>query len=1762
MSEGCLTSDNIEFASGATTHVKATATPNTLTFVGDASADVLLSGVATPIDSNDAVNKNYVDIKTFKNAVKAASTGNIVLSPGTTPIDGVTISNGDRVLLKNQTTTTENGIYILTGGDYIRTDDAIATFDAGGVFVSVTDGVVNADSLWQCTDPNGTLFNAGITFTEFTGGGGGGSGDVVGPVSSTDNAITRWDGTTGKLVQDSGVLLDDLNAITGLSSIQFDGSTSGSLTIDVPATITSYTMTLPTDDGNASDFLQTDGSGILSWAAGGGGGGTPGGADTQIQFNNTGSFDGSPNFIWDDTNNIFTIVGTEIIGSSTVSGTPNLQGSQLEVESQTYTDNSGGPTTGSAAFNTFAQPTLAATAATTTTNAATVYIEGSPIAGTNETITNSYSLWVDSGKVQFDDDLNVTQNITSDATIQGSTITDGSFSSTAGAITGTTSITSSGAITGDSITDGIAILNGGFLSNLSSPAVGTDAANRNYVDSAISTSASPGGVNTNIQFNNSSTFGGSSDLTWNDTTKVFNIIGSALLSNSNPTGTPSTTGSHFATESQTFTDNSGGPTTTNAVFNSFAQPTLAATAATTTTNAATVYIAGEPLAGTNETLTNEYALWVDSGVVQFDDQLHVDGTISGSGTITGNTITDGTFSSTSGVMSSITSLTATTIIGTTINTTGSISASGNIITGSDNPSNASDLANKAYVDSVASGLSFKDAVRLGTTTVLTLTGEQTIDGVAAITGDRVLVKNGTVANPPAVTTESVDNGIWIVSVGAWARSADLATGSDAHGISIFIEEGTTQESSGWVCNNAEGDDLVGTDDLVFVQFTGAGLIIAGAGLDKTGNTLSANVDEVTTTISSDNIIVKDEGINTTQLADNAVTTLKLLDANVTNAKLLNSSLNVTAGDGLQNGGLVSLGGSVTLNVDSTILRTTGDQSASGVQSFTNTTDSTSVSTGAVVIDGGLGIDKNITGGADATFGGTVEGNTLTDGTMSSTNGVITNVTSIGTGSLTASMTIEGDTITDGTMSSTAGAISGATTITASSAITGGSITDGTATLSAGTLSGLITPSADSDAANKKYVDDLSLGLQFKDPVRVATTINGILASAYENNDTIDGVTLVTGDRILIKNQSTPSENGIYTVNVSGAPTRATDMATSADASNFAVLVEEGSSNSGTSWVVTGVDPYTVGTSDIIWTQFAGGAVLGAGDGLEKVGNTFNVLYDDSTINLLSNELQIKDLGILSTKLASNSITTAKITDANVTNAKLLNSSLTVSAGDGLQNGGLVSLGGSVTINVDSTVLRTMGNQSMSGIQTITNITESSSTGTGSLILAGGLGVAKNITGGGNATFASGTVEGLNITDGTMNSTGGVMTGAVSIATGSLTGSGTVQGATVQDGSGASMTGGDFTGIDATFSNDLTLSNIPSDRILFTDTGGLVTSDALLTWDGTLFSASTLDTQTITRPNDPNTASLWSDGVGNIDIGLLSEGTVQLGKGPTLELTQTSSTLQSELTIQSNLSRVYSLFLDSTAGNITYTAQQFFDGLINRNCNGADRTDTTPTAAQLVAIVPNAVVGSSMEVVLRNTSTGLELLSLTAGTNVTFSDSITVAAGLTSRFLVRFDNVTLLSESVTIYNAVPKDRLLLQASFTNPTSGGNNVAYAQFGPESTADVDSTRLGSSGVIKQLVCSYSSNTDMNIGNTESLAFSIGFSNDDLDVFTVATGGLNLIVWDRPTAHNEFPSTSSSVLNIPFTATDRIAIRSVETGTVNPTTSEVRCILKIELD
>ncbi len=151
----------------------------------------------------------------------------------------------------------------------------------------------------------------------------------------------------------------------------------------------------------------------------------------------------------------------------------------------------------------------------------------------------------------------------------------------------------------------------------------------------------------------------------------------------------------------------------------------------------------------------------------------------------------------------------------------------------------------------------------------------------------------------------------------------------------------------------------------------------------------------------------------------------------------------------------------------------------------------------------------------------------------------------------------------------------------------------------------VTPTSDNHFATKSYVDGVSQGLDVKDSCVAATTGNITIATALNNGDTLDGVSLSTNDRVLVKDQSSASENGIYIVGSS--PARADDLAAGADAAGMFTFVEKGTVNADNGFVCSSdKGSAVVGTNNLTFVQFSGAGQITAGDGLDKSANTLSV----------------------------------------------------------------------------------------------------------------------------------------------------------------------------------------------------------------------------------------------------------------------------------------------------------------------------------------------------------------------------------------------------------------------------------------------------------------------------------------------------------------------------------------------------------------------------
>jgi len=305
--------------------------------------------------------------------------------------------------------------------------------------------------------------------------------------------------------------------------------------------------------------------------------------------------------------------------------------------------------------------------------------------------------------------------------------------------------------------------------------------------------------------------------------------------------------------------------------------------------------------------------------------------------------------------------------------TGNFSFASNRLTDLADPVANSDAANKGYVDSVAQGLDVKASVVVATTANITLSGVQTIDGISVVAGDRVLVKNQ--------TTQS-QNGIYVASASAWSRSSDADTWQELVSAFTFVEQGTTQADTGWVCTVNAGGTL-GSTAVTWAQFSGAGTYSAGDGLSLTGTTFA-----VVGTTNRISVSASGVDIASTYVGQSSITTLGTIGTGTWQA--------TTIGTGYGGTGLTSFTSGGAVYATSTSALTTG------------TLPVTAGGTGATTLTGYV----KGSGTSAFTASSTIPNTDITGlGTMSTQNA---NNVAITGGSITNLTTFDGITIDGGT----------------------------------------------------------------------------------------------------------------------------------------------------------------------------------------------------------------------------------------------------------------------------------------------------------------------------------------------------------------------------------------------------------------------------------------------------------------------------------------------------------------------------------------------------------------------------------------------------------------------------------------------------------------------------------------------------------------------------------------------------------------------------
>jgi hypothetical protein len=226
-----------------------------------------------------------------------------------------------------------------------------------------------------------------------------------------------------------------------------------------------------------------------------------------------------------------------------------------------------------------------------------------------------------------------------------------------------------------------------------------------------------------------------------------------------------------------------------------------------------------------------------------------------------------------------------------------------------------------------------------------------------------------------------------------------------------------------------------------------------------------------------------------------------------------------------------------------------------------------------------------------------------------------------------------------------------------------------------------TPTDSAHIATKGYVDAARQGLDVKQSVRVATTAAVNLATDLQTGDVIDGVTLAAGDRVLVKNQVSGSENGIYVAVASGTALRSSDANGTIDTGELKpgtfAFVEEGTVNSDKGFVVSTNGTITIGSTAIAWTQFSGAGSFEAGDGLSQSGNTINVNVTSNRTAITADAIDISANYVGQTSITTLGTITTGVwngTDVAVTaggtNSSTASGARTNLAADGTQGAGV------------------------------------------------------------------------------------------------------------------------------------------------------------------------------------------------------------------------------------------------------------------------------------------------------------------------------------------------------------------------------------------------------------------------------------------------------------------------------------------------------------
>lgn len=459
-------------------------------------------------------------------------------------------------------------------------------------------------------------------------------------------------------------------------------------------------------------------------------------------------------------------------------------------------------------------------------------------------------------------------------------------------------------------------------------------------------------------------------------------------------------------------------------------------------------------------------------------------------------------------------------------------------------------------------------------------------------GDRLYIGMGTETSGNAANHIIIGGRYYTSLVDAGGAGGTLTT--NAKSIPVLSATGTIDK---WLVGNLQltGNTLSSTN-------TNGDISVTPNGTGKTIITnlytdASTSLQEYIQDISGGQIIggtgitvTYDDAAGSTTIAAQTITlgTTVLTNGSTTTGLAGLSSLGVSGNTTIT--GTLTLGSDLAINTNKFVVTaTSGNTAVGGTLGVTGATtlSSTLGVTGAATLSSTLGV----TGATTLSSTLAVTGNTTLSGTLGVANNLAVNTNKFVVTASSGNTTIAGTLGVDG-------AVDLNSTLNVDGQATFNSVVD----MTGHKITNLAEPTADSDAATKYYVDAARSGLDIKNSVKVATTGPITLS----NTQTIDGIALSVGDRVLVKDQATASQNGIYVV-AAGAWSRAADADQPAELNpGTFVFVEQGTVNDNTGFVVVSDSVVTIGTDAINWTLFSSSGTLIAGNGLSKNGYTLEV----------------------------------------------------------------------------------------------------------------------------------------------------------------------------------------------------------------------------------------------------------------------------------------------------------------------------------------------------------------------------------------------------------------------------------------------------------------------------------------------------------------------------------------------------------------------------